>query len=188
MTENIGDSDSCYLEHIWRKEIFVKEYKKDYINKTILEIYHTLHHYMYTKKKEVYFGDISIDGRKIDIRSIEILDLDPQWIYETKNIETKETMLITNPTYVPWKTLNEYEDQLGKERTWAICEAITRYIEIISNIKFTDMYWVTPINVKVKIRGNIANLIVTDMSCSIKKFFYSWKNAVILDKLFNINN
>jgi hypothetical protein len=77
--ESYGDSCRYYSEHIKDKEIFFKEHKENYISKIILEMYHILHHHMSGKdKKGVYFGDIIIDGQKIDTRNIKILDLDPQ--------------------------------------------------------------------------------------------------------------
>lgn len=55
---------------------------------------------------------------------------------------------------------------------------------MISKVKFIDMYGVVPINVKIHIKNNTAELIVTDISCNIKNFFHCEKNAVILDNLF----
>lgn len=181
--QNSGDANNYYTENISNKEIFTKEYKQEHIYKYILEAYHTLHQYMAIKEKEVYFGDLTIDGQKIDTRKINILDLNPRWIYETSNIETKESLLITNPTYISGKTLKDYEIQLWKETNQRICDAITRYIETLTKINFTDMYGVSPINVKIDIQDNTAQLIVTDISCNIKNFFHSGKNAVILDEL-----
>ena len=184
MTENSGDAHTYYVENIGNKEIFSKEYKKERTEKIALEIYHLLHHYMSTKNKDAYFGDTILDGTIIDNRNISILDLDFQWIYEATNTKNKEEILITNPTYIPGKTLKDYEDQLWKEKTQQICDAITRYIEMISKVKFIDMYGVVPINVKIHIKNNTAELIVTDISCNIKNFFHCEKNAVILDNLF----
>ncbi len=179
-------SDSCryYSEQMKDKEIFFKEYKENHINKTILEVYHILHHHMSEKDKNgIYFGDIIIDGQTIDTRNIKILDLDPQWIYEANEIETKDDILITNPTYIPGKTLKDYEDQLWKSTIQHICEAITKHIETITKVNFTDMYGIAPINVKIHIKDGNVELIVTDISCNIKNFFYTGKNAVILDTL-----
>jgi len=47
------------------------------------------------------------------------------------------------------------------------------------------MYGVVPINVKVHIKDGNTELIVTDISCNIRNFFYSGKNAVILDGLLD---
>ena len=182
--ESHGDSCRYYSEQIKDKEIFFKEHKENYINKTILEMYHTLHHHMSKHDKNgVYFGDIIIDGQKIDTRNIKILDLDPEWVYEANEIETKDDILITNPIYVPGKTLKDYQDQIEKRTIENICDAITRYIELITQVRFTEMNCITPNNIKLHIKGNIAELIVTDISCSIRNFFYAEKNAVVLDKL-----
>lgn len=185
MESNNGDSYRYYVENIGDKEVFFKEYKKWHITKTTLEIYHTLHHHLAKKEKEVYFNDIVVDGRRIERRKIKILDLDPEWIYETNNIETKKDILITTPIYISWKTLKDYEDQVWEKTIQNICDAIGRYIETISKVSFGDMYGVAPINVKIHIKDHTAELIVTDMSCNIKNFFYSGKNAVILNNLFN---
>ncbi|HBB03952.1 TPA: hypothetical protein DCZ39_03560 [Patescibacteria group bacterium] len=67
---------------------------------------------MSTKDTEVYFGDITLDGEIINKRNIKILNLDPKSIYESTEIETKNSILITNPTYIEGKTLKDYEDQL----------------------------------------------------------------------------
>jgi hypothetical protein len=45
------------------------------------------------------------------------------------------------------------------------------------------MYGIAPINVKIHIKDGNVELIVTDISCNIKNFFYTGKNAVILDTL-----
>lgn len=184
MESSNGDFYRYYAENIGGKEVFFKEYKKWHINKTTLEIYHTLHHHLAKQEKEVYFGDVVLDWNTIERRNIKILDLDPEWIYEINDIETKKDILITTPIYIPWKTLKDYEDQIGPRTTQHICEAIERYIEMLSKVSFSDMYGVAPINVKVQIKDHTAELIVTDISCNIKNFFYSGKNAVILDNLF----
>ena len=183
MENQSGDAYKFYTENIGGQEIFFKEYKNDYIGKTILEVYHTLHNYVSSKTKEVYFGDITLDGKKIEKRNIRILRLDPKEIHEATEISTKVPILITNPPYIPGKTLQEYEDQLWSNIIRSICDAISKHIEMITKVKFTDMYGVAPINVKVHIKDNNVELIVTDMCCSIKNFFYSGKNAVILDNL-----
>ncbi|EKD24823.1 MAG: hypothetical protein ACD_80C00148G0001 [uncultured bacterium (gcode 4)] len=188
MESNRGDSHRCYTENIWDKENFFKEYKKKHISKAILEIYHTLHQYMSTKDTEVYFGDITLDGEIINKRNIKILNLDPKSIYESTEIETKNSILITNPTYIEGKTLKDYEDQLWKNTTQCICDAITRYIETLTKVKFTDMYGVTPNNIKIHIKDNNAELIITDISCNIRNFFHSGKNAVALDELCQKNS
>lgn len=185
MEPHKGDAYNYYVENIGDKEIFVKEYRKDHIAKTVLEVYHTLHHYMSKKEKKVYFGERFLDGQTIDTRTIKILDLDPQWVYEANDRESKQRTFITNPTYIPGKTLQEYEDQLWKNTIQCICDAITKYIETITKVNFTDMYGVVPINVKVHIKDGNAELIVTDISCNIRNFFYSGKNAVILDGLLH---
>ena len=112
MERQTGDAYSFYTENIGDKELFFKEYRHDYISKTILGIYHTLHNYVSSKTKEVYFGDITLDGKKIDKRNIRILELDPKEIHEATEISTKVPILTTNPPYIPGKTLQEYEDQL----------------------------------------------------------------------------
>lgn len=180
-----GDSYNYYTENIGSKKLFFKEYRNNHISKTIVEIYHALHRYTSKQTKEVYFGDITLDGQKIDTRKIRILELDPTWVHEATEITTKEHIVITNPDYIPGKTLKEYEDQLWTDMTLNICDAISRHIETITKVNFTDMYGVAPINVKIIIKDNRAELIVTDMSCNIRSFFHSWKNAVILDQLLH---
>ena len=52
---------------------------------------------------------------------------------------------------------------------------------------FTDMYGITPNNIKVQIKGNTAKLIITDISCNIKHLYYTGKNAVLLNELQQSN-
>jgi hypothetical protein len=177
------DAYNYYVESIGDKKLFFKEHRKERISKGILELYHTLHHSLTHQDKEVYFWDAKIEGKKIDTRKIHILDLDPKWIYEATNIENKEDVIVTNPKYIPGKILQEYESEIGKERVSMICDAITRSIEMKTKLKFTDMYWVTPNNIKVHIKDTTAELIVTDISCNIKNFFHTGENVIILDTL-----
>ena len=72
------DSYRYYAEKIGSQERFFKEYKEDRISKTILEIYHVLHNHLSKQEKDVYFGDITLDGKKIEKWNIRILPLDPQ--------------------------------------------------------------------------------------------------------------
>jgi hypothetical protein len=53
----------------------------------------------------------------------------------------------------------------------------------LTQVHFTDMNWITPNNIKIHIKENTADLTVTDISCSIKNFFNTEKNAVVLDTL-----
>ena len=177
------DAYNYYVENIGGKELFFKEHKKERISKNILELYHTLHHSLTHQDKEVYFWDTTIEGKKIDRRKIHILDLDPNEIYEVTNIENKENIILTNPAYIQGNTLQEYESEISKERVRMICDAITRNIEMKTKLKFTDMYWVTPNNIKVHIKDTTAELIVTDISCNIKNFFHTGKNIIILDEI-----
>ena len=78
MLANSGDCYRYGKERINGKDIFFKEYKAEYLSKERLEIYHALHHYLSSKESKVYFGDIVLDGEKINRRKIKILDLDPQ--------------------------------------------------------------------------------------------------------------
>ncbi len=177
------DSYDCYKENIWDKERFFKEHKKERIGKSILELYHTLHHSLSNQSKEVYFWDAILENKKIEKRKIQILDLDPKGVYEATHIQDRKDIIITNPKYIPGKVLQDYEHELGKERIQMICNAITRDIEMKTKLKFIDMYGVTSNNVKIHINENIAELIVTDISCNIRSLFYTWKNAIILDNI-----
>jgi hypothetical protein len=107
-----GDSYRYYVENIGGKESFFKEYRKNHIGKTILEIYHILHNYVSKQEKEVYFGDIAIKGKNIDTRKIKILELDTQGIHKTTDLQTKTPLLITNPRYIAGKTLKDYEEEI----------------------------------------------------------------------------
>ncbi len=181
-----GDTSAYYTETINNKEIFTKEYNTNYINKHMLELYHALQHNMSSYKKEIYLGDTILDGEKIEKREISIIKLDTKWIYEASTLH-KKNILITNPTYIPGKTLEEYENDIGKTRVHILCNNITQDIERKSGIMFTDMYGITPNNIKVHIKNHTAKLIITDISCNIHHVYHTGKNAVILDTLKKSN-
>jgi hypothetical protein len=75
---NSGDAYAYYTETIHGQEIFTKEYDKKYISRHILELYHTLQQSVSSYKKEIYFGECTLEGKKIDQREISILSLSPQ--------------------------------------------------------------------------------------------------------------
>lgn len=95
----------------------------------------------------------------------------------------KQSLLITHPEYIPGKTLKEYENEIGKMRIDILCNNITQDIQRKSGILFTDMYGITPNNIKVQIEGTTAKLIITDISCNIKYLYQTGKNALLLDTL-----
>lgn len=181
---NAWDCYDYYVEKIHEHTIFIKEYDNNYISKHILELYHTLQKSLSSYKKEIYLGECSLEGKKIDKREIIILDLSPEEIYEASTLN-KKTILITYPKYIPGKTLKEYENEIGKTRIQILCDNITQDLQRKSGILFTDMYGITPNNIKVQIKENIAILIITDISCNIKHLYQTGKNALLLEQLLH---
>ena len=57
---------------------FRKEYKEERISRSILELYHMLHERLSKTEKEIYFGEIMLNGQMIDTWKIRILELDPE--------------------------------------------------------------------------------------------------------------
>jgi len=177
-----GDCIKYYSEIISWEKRFIKEFNPEYLSKDSIESYHILHKHLSNYEKDVYFGDIIINWIKIDNRKIKILCLDSLQISTEKNENWKE-IIKTNNQYIEWDTLEDYRDHLWDIVVNSISDSITRYIQQLTWINFTDMYWVKPINIKINIKNWIAYLTVTDISCNIKNLFYVWKNIIKIQEI-----
>ncbi|MCF7834939.1 hypothetical protein K9M48_02690 [Candidatus Gracilibacteria bacterium] len=179
-----GDATKYYSKTILGEKRFIKEFEPEYLSQDRIQSYHIIHKYLSKYTKDVYFGDIEIDGKKIENRKINILSLDPKLVFSKKNKKGKD-IIITNSEYIEGKTLEDYRDQIGDNIINSICDAITKYIQQLTGIEFTDMYGVTPINIKINIKDGTAYLVVTDISCNIRNLFYTGKNIIKIQELTN---